>query len=172
MFFRLLLLFTLIPLVELYVLLALGRLVGLPWTLALVFATGILGAALARSQGVSTWRRLQEKIAAGQSPAESLIDGLLILVAGAVLLTPGLLTDIAGFALLVPITRRLVRKAVHKAVQARLVRVHAAGGPGVAGSATRGGAGPVIVVEDFRPAGGSEAGDPASNDPDAEQLRD
>ena len=112
MFVRLLLLFTIIPLVELFLLVKLGTVVGVGPTVALVIFTGILGAWLARQQGLGVLRRLSEDLAKGRLPAEALIDGLLIVVAGAVLLTPGLLTDALGFLLLVPRTRAAVRRIV------------------------------------------------------------
>ncbi|MEM8962111.1 MAG: FxsA family protein, partial [Acidobacteriota bacterium] len=93
MFFRLLLLFTLVPLIELAVLVWLGQWVGLLPTIALVFVTGVLGAYLARRQGLITWTRVRAAMARGELPGEALIDALLILIAGAVLLTPGLITD-------------------------------------------------------------------------------
>ena len=111
MFLRLLLLFTIVPLVELFLLVKLGTVVGVGPTVALVIFTGVLGAWLARQQGLGVLRRLSEDLAVGRLPAEALIDGLLILIAGAVLLTPGLLTDALGFFLLVPQSRAVVHKA-------------------------------------------------------------
>jgi len=112
MFVRLLLLFTIVPLVELYLLVKLGTVIGVGPTIAIVLLTGILGAWLARVQGLSVVHRLGADLAEGRLPTDALIDGLLILVAGAVLLTPGLLTDAMGFALLVPQGRAAVRKLV------------------------------------------------------------
>jgi len=112
MFLRLLLLFTIVPLLELFLLVKLGTVVGVGPTVALVIFTGVLGAWLARQQGLGVLRRLSEDLAVGRLPAVALIDGLLILIAGAVLLTPGLLTDALGFFLLVPQSRAVVRKAV------------------------------------------------------------
>jgi UPF0716 protein FxsA len=112
MFLRLLLLFTVVPLVELFLLVKLGTVVGVGPTIALVIFTGVLGAWLARQQGLGVLRRLRAELAAGRLPAGALIDGLLILVAGAVLLTPGLLTDALGFVLLVPPSRAVVRRMV------------------------------------------------------------
>lgn len=109
MFLRLLLLFTAVPLLELALLLEIGKLAGLPATLALVLGTGILGAWLAKREGLKTLTRVREEMAAGRLPAEALLDGLLILIAGAVLLTPGLLTDLTGFVLLIPASRRAIR---------------------------------------------------------------
>ena len=110
MFVRLLLLFTIVPLVELFLLVKLGTVAGVGPTVALVIFTGVLGAWLARQQGLGVLRRLGEDLAEGRLPADALVDGLLILIAGAVLLTPGLVTDALGFLLLVPRGRAVVRK--------------------------------------------------------------
>jgi UPF0716 protein FxsA len=110
MFLRLLLLFTVVPLLELFLLVKLGTVVGVGPTIALVIFTGVLGAWLARQQGIGVLRRLRAELEAGRLPAGALIDGLLILVAGAVLLTPGLLTDALGFVLLIPPSRAVVRR--------------------------------------------------------------
>jgi len=125
MFLRLLLLFTIVPLVELFLLVKLGTVVGVGPTVALVIFTGVLGAWLARQQGLGVLRRLSEDMAEGRLPAEALIDGLLILIAGAVLLTPGLLTDALGFLLLVPQSRAVV----HRAAVARFKRRFERNGP-------------------------------------------
>ena len=109
---RLSLLFVALPLAELAILVWVGRRMGLVPTVALVVVTGILGAALARWQGLATWRRFRAALDAGELPHREMVDGVLILVAGAVLLTPGLLTDIAGFLLLAPPVRRRVRERV------------------------------------------------------------
>jgi UPF0716 protein FxsA len=112
MFLRLLLLFTIVPLTELYLLVKLGTVIGVAPTVGLVILTGVLGAWLARVQGLGVVRRLRADLEQGRMPTEALLDGLLILVAGAVLLTPGLLTDAMGFFLLVPQGRAVVRKIV------------------------------------------------------------
>jgi UPF0716 protein FxsA len=119
MFLRLVLLFTVVPLVELFLLIQLGGLIGVWATVAIVVLTGVLGAHLTRLQGLRTVRRLREELASGSLPAATLVDGMLILAAGAVLLTPGLLTDAAGFFLLVPAGRALVRRQVMAAFQRR-----------------------------------------------------
>lgn len=79
-------------------------------TLILVVATGILGTWLARSQGIKTYYKIQQSLSAGRMPTDSLIDAALIFVAGALLLTPGILTDLFGFSLLFPVTRHLYRR--------------------------------------------------------------
>ncbi|MBD3386697.1 membrane protein FxsA [candidate division KSB1 bacterium] len=100
MFGKLLLLFVGLPLIELALLIKLGQLWGLWPTIGLVVLTGIVGASLARIQGFLVYTRIQNELAGGRVPAEELIDGLLILVGGVVLLTPGILTDLFGFAML------------------------------------------------------------------------
>jgi UPF0716 protein FxsA len=136
---RLALLFVLVPLAELALLVWIGRHVGLAPTVALVVVTGILGAALARRQGTATWRRFREALEAGRPPHRELVDGILVLLAGAVLLTPGLITDVAGFALLVPALRRRAAAWLTSVVTARFL-VRTAGVDG-RGGASRGRAG-------------------------------
>ncbi len=119
MFFRLLLLFTTVPLIELALLVVIDRHIGLAATLALVIVTAMIGAWLAKSQGLRTLARLNKELQEGRMPAEPLLDGLMIFVAGAVLLTPGLLTDLFGFFLLAPAGRGLVRRAVAKRMKQR-----------------------------------------------------
>ena len=109
MFARLLILFIAVPLVELALLIKLGSAIGLWPTVLIVIATGALGAALAKSQGTRTVWTIRREMAEGKPPGESLVNGLLILVGGVVLLTPGLLTDVLGFCLLVPVTRKWFR---------------------------------------------------------------
>ena len=112
MFVRLVLLFTVVPLVELYLLVKIGGLIGVWPTIALVLVTGVLGAALARQQGIGVFRRFDQALRGGEIPTEPLADGLLILVAAAVLLTPGLITDALGFFLLIPWSRAVARRAL------------------------------------------------------------
>ncbi len=112
MFLRLLLCFTVVPLVELFLLVKLGTVIGIGATVLIVICTGVLGAWLARWQGLGVLRRLTEDVNEGRLPADALIDGLLILIAGAVLLTPGLITDALGFLLLVPQGRAVVRRTL------------------------------------------------------------
>lgn len=118
---RLLALFVLLPLVELALLIQIGQWIGLVWTLGLVVGTGLLGATLARRQGLRAWVAIQTELRAGRMPARELLDGLLVLIGGIVLLTPGILTDLAGFALLVPATRaafkRSLRRRLERAVE-------------------------------------------------------
>lgn len=113
-FLRLAVLFILVPLLELYLLIKLGSHIGGPATIAIVVVTGLIGAGLARSQGLKVMGEVRGSLAAGEMPADAIVDGLLILVAGAVLLTPGLLTDALGFFLLIPRGRRAVRSVARR----------------------------------------------------------
>ena len=128
MLLRLFLLFTVIPITELYLLLQLGRFMGPLPTLALVLTTGALGAWLARGQGLAVLGELRTEFNAGRLPTNALIDGLLVLMAGAVLLTPGLLTDVAGFLLLLPPGRRQVRRFLVERFRRRFERPNPAEG--------------------------------------------
>lgn len=114
MFIKLLVLFIAIPVVEIYVLLAAGRLIGIWPTISLIFLTGIAGAYLARTQGMDTARRIQIALEHGEMPTEELLDGAMILAGGITLLTPGFCTDMLGFCLLVPYTRELIKTLVRK----------------------------------------------------------
>jgi UPF0716 protein FxsA len=116
---NLLLLFIVLPLAELALLLWLARLTSIGFTLALVIVTGAAGALLARSQGWRTLRRIRSELAAGRLPTESLVDALLIFVAGVLLLTPGVLTDAFGLLLLIPPCRRHYRRRLIHWLQSR-----------------------------------------------------
>ncbi|MCH7988153.1 MAG: FxsA family protein [Planctomycetes bacterium] len=107
---RLLLLFIVVPAVELSLLIEIGKRIGTMRTLALIVITGIVGASLAKWQGLNVLKRLREESAQGILPAESLLDGVFILVAGALLITPGVLTDIFGFLCLIPAFRRILKR--------------------------------------------------------------
>ncbi len=110
MFAILALLFVLLPLAELFLLLQMASHVGGLPTFALVIFTGVVGAWLAREEGFRTLTRINEEMAAGRMPTDSLLDAGMILVAGAMLVTPGIMTDCLGFSLLIPPCRRLYRK--------------------------------------------------------------
>ncbi len=119
MFGRLLLLFTLVPLVELYLLIKIGSMIGALPTVLIVIGTGVLGAYLARQQGFQIWMRIQREMQFGRFPAEEMLDGLLIFGAGIVLVTPGIITDLVGFLILFPFTRAYIREGIRK----RLMRM-------------------------------------------------
>lgn len=127
MFLRLLGLFIVVPAVELLLLIEIGRRIGLIPTVALIIFTGFLGAALARHQGLGVLRTIRKEMAAGQLPAGPLVDGVVLLLAAAVLMTPGVLTDVLGFLCLIPATRRVLKswlgRRLERAVRRGSVRV-------------------------------------------------
>jgi UPF0716 protein FxsA len=160
--FRLLLLFIALPAAELALLIEIGARVGTAATLGLIVVTGIVGASLARQQGLRVIGTLQQELTEGRLPATSLVDGLMILVASALLVTPGILTDAVGFAFLVPSFRRFARglllRRFERAVREQRVHVHfadtgfaATGDPGAPGSRE-----PIIDVTPERPKPGQE----------------
>ncbi|MBF0430859.1 MAG: FxsA family protein [Fibrobacteria bacterium] len=113
MFIRLFFLFITIPALELYLLLKIGSRIGFWPTIGVICLTAVLGASLARSQGLSVIQKLQTELSLGKLPGETMVEGLLILMAGIVLLTPGFLTDALGFAILFPPVRKwLIGKAL------------------------------------------------------------
>jgi len=109
MFIRLLAVFIVIPLIELIILIKVGSYIGLWPTILIVVLTGIVGASLARYQGFIIINKIRADVSSGRVPARELIDGLLVLIGGIVLLTPGFITDICGFILLIPFTRNLIK---------------------------------------------------------------
>ena len=119
MLLKLFLAFTLIPLVEIYLLIKLGQNFGAITSILLVIFTGILGAYLAKMEGLRTLFRLQETLREGVMPGEELLDALLIALAGLVLITPGFITDAVGFLLLVPFTRMLVKNWLKERLRAK-----------------------------------------------------
>jgi UPF0716 protein FxsA len=122
MFLRLAVLFTAVPIVELYILIKIGQLIGALPTIGIVLATGIAGAGLARQQGSRVWFEIQSQMQQGVFPADRLIDGLLLVVAGAVLITPGVITDVLGFLILIPFTRGFIRNWVKLRLQRMMDR--------------------------------------------------
>jgi len=117
---RLLILFLCIPLIELGLLILVSQHTGLPFTIALVLITGLLGASLSRSQGLKAWNSVQTELRSGRMPSDSLFDGLMILLAGAFLITPGILTDLVGFSLLTPPFRRILQRYLMKRIGVNL----------------------------------------------------
>ena len=106
MFRIFLILFITIPLVEIAILIKIGKIIGAGYTIALVIGTAFLGVSLLRIQGISTLAKVQANVNRGQLPATELIEGLILLISGALLLTPGFFTDTLGFLMLVPILRQ------------------------------------------------------------------
>ena len=110
MLLKLLMLFIAVPLVELALLLYLAELTDWRFTLGLVIVTGLVGTLLARREGFRTYRVIRQELAAGRLPGASMLDAVLIFCAGALLLTPGILTDAFGFTLLIPWFRAMYRR--------------------------------------------------------------
>lgn len=117
---RLFLLFTVVPIIELYLLISIGQVLGAGATIGIVFATGMLGAWLAKREGGRVLREWQQAVQRGLVPKEGLTSSLLVLVGGVLLVTPGVVTDLVGLALLVPFTRRHVAKILRERVQHKL----------------------------------------------------
>ena len=124
---KLLLLFILVPATELALLIEIGSRIGTINTLLLIVVTGVLGASLASRQGLAVLRQIQDETVRGQMPGSAIVDGVIILVAGIVLMTPGILTDILGFLCLIPATRSLIKgrlwQMIERAVHNNRARV-------------------------------------------------
>ena len=110
MFGRLLLLFVFLPMIELYLLIMLGARIGPMPTIGLIVLTGVIGATLARQQGLSTLAKIQNELRKGRAPTQELVEGAMIVVGGLFRLTPGILTDFFGFAMMIPGFRRSLAK--------------------------------------------------------------
>jgi len=120
MFFRLLLLFTLIPLIELYILIKVGGLIGALNTILIIIVTGITGAYLARTQGFIVIQKINLAMEQGRTPGRELLEGLFILIGGFTLLTPGFITDIMGLSMLLPFTRSFYIKIALRLIQNKI----------------------------------------------------
>jgi UPF0716 protein FxsA len=146
----LLLLFIVVPIVELYVILQVGQAIGALPTIAILIADSVLGSVLMRSQGRASWRRFNAALAEGRVPHREVLDGVLVIFGGALLLTPGFVTDIFGMVLLLPPTRAVLRGVLVRRLLPRMVVSGLAGirgapppdGPGPAGPARGPGRGP------------------------------
>jgi UPF0716 protein FxsA len=121
-------LFILVPIAELAIIIQVGQLLGLWWTLALLVADSVLGSLLMRSQGRAAWRRFTTALQAGRPPAREVADGVLIIFGGALLLTPGFISDVAGLLFLLPPTRAVIRRLFLRRALARIT-VSLAGSP-------------------------------------------
>jgi UPF0716 protein FxsA len=144
-------LFLAVPLVEIYLLIEVGQVIGAPLTILAVVGTALLGAGLVRYQGMVTLAELQGQLLRGELPARTLFEGGCLLVAGALLLTPGFFTDAVGFALLTPPLRRWVyRRLEHRLV----VRAGFGPGPDPRGDEH----GPTTLEGDYRRRSGGEDG--------------
>jgi UPF0716 protein FxsA len=115
----LVLIFIVLPVAEIYVIIKVGEAIGVLPTIALLILDGFLGAALLRSQGRAAWRRFNEAMAAGRVPAREVLDGAMVIVGGAFLITPGFISDVIGLLLLIPPSRALFRGLVTKVALGR-----------------------------------------------------
>lgn len=116
----LLILLVAVPLVELYVIIQVGQWIGALPTIAILIADSLIGSLLLRAQGRSAWRRFNLAVGEGRVPTREVLDGVLIVFGGALLITPGFLSDIAGILFLLPPTRSLVRRVMLRNVAARM----------------------------------------------------
>jgi UPF0716 protein FxsA len=121
MFFtKLLILFVIVPVTELYILIEVGKKIGSLTTIGVIILTGIIGAYLVKGQGFMILKKIQSDLNEGIVPGDSLIQGAIILVGGIFLLTPGFVTDIIGFIFLIPVSRRVVKKYLLKWLKGKI----------------------------------------------------
>ena len=120
MFFKLFLIFAVVPLIELGILIEIGSHIGVFNTITLVILTAVVGAYMVRQEGLGVLYRIQKNMNEGQFPADELINGAMILVAGALLLTPGVFTDIIGFLMVFPASRNFIRKFITKYLEKKI----------------------------------------------------
>ena len=121
-------LFVVVPMIELFLLIRLGQVVGPWWTILILLADAVLGSWLVKREGGRAWRALQDALASHRMPATELADGALILVGGTLLITPGFLSDIAGLFCILPFTRPMARVLLARVITRRLVVAAGAGG--------------------------------------------
>ena len=161
--------FIVVPLAELWLILTVGGEIGVLPTIGVLLADSILGAVLLRSQGRRAWVRFVDALRTARLPSREVADGILILLGGALLLTPGFLTDLVGLACLVPVTRPLLRRGLERVVRRRMAAGLAARGGPVTWAAPATGAprGPrarrgfdVEGTAEERPAGGAASSRP------------
>jgi UPF0716 protein FxsA len=131
--------FVVVPLVEIYVLIQVGQVIGAWWTVLLLVLDSLVGAWLIKREGTRAWKTLRTTLESGRMPARELADGALILIGGTLMLTPGFVTDFFGIVLILPFTRPLARRLLTGVVARRLlVRDARRPGPGSGGSVVRG----------------------------------
>ena len=121
MFFKLLILFISVPIIELFLLIEVGKKISWELTVLIIFITAIIGARLTKTQGSQTIRNVQSALRLGKIPHREVLDGLMILVAGAILLTPGFLTDFVGFCLLIPKLRSYLQKFLKNFLKNKMI---------------------------------------------------
>jgi UPF0716 protein FxsA len=139
--------FVIVPIVEIYVIIQVGQVIGAWWTIVLLIADSIFGSWLIRREGRRAWQALAETIRSGRMPAKELADGALILVGGTLMLSPGFVTDVAGIVLILPFTRPLARALLARYVTRRLLDGRRPGPRGPRGPGGSGPSGPVVRGE-------------------------
>lgn len=137
----LVLLFVVMPILEIYVVIQVGQAVGVGWTILLIIAAAVLGSWLIKHEGARTWTAMRETLGAGRMPTKELADGALILIGGTLMVAPGFVTDAFGVLFVLPVTRPLFRKVLAGAIGSRMTVVSPAGPFGGAGSGPRPGRG-------------------------------
>jgi UPF0716 protein FxsA len=118
----LLLLFIVVPTIEIFVLIQVGKVIGGWQTVFLILLTGVLGAYLAKKQGQAAWFRLQTELAMGRPPGNTILDGICILIGGILLLTPGFVTDVFGLVFLLPPTREPLKIIIKKWIEKQMTK--------------------------------------------------
>jgi UPF0716 protein FxsA len=120
MFIKLFILFTVVPIIELYFLIKVGGMIGAFNTIIIIIITATIGALLAKTQGFVVFRRITEALKEGRMPGAELLDGLLVFIGGFALLTPGFITDLIGISMLIPFTRKIYSAAALKIIRGRI----------------------------------------------------
>jgi UPF0716 protein FxsA len=124
LFFKLFILFALIPVIELAILIKVGSVIGVGYTILLVIGTAMIGAYLVRLEGLNIMLRFQKNMSEGIFPAEEIFEGAMVLVSGALLLTPGLVTDITGFLLVFPPSRKIIKGYLKSFIKGRIKTIN------------------------------------------------
>ncbi len=154
-----------VPLLEIFVLVQVGQVIGPWWTILLLIVAGVLGAWLIRREGGRAWRALNDALRSGRMPAREIADGAMILVGGTLMLAPGFVTDLFGALLILPVTRPVARRLLTRVVSRRLIGFSAVS-YGAGGTAKRPGSGDTVIqgeVVDDAP--GAPREDPRSDQP-------
>lgn len=110
-------LFIIVPIVELAIIIQVGQVVGTGWTIVALIVMSLVGAALVKREGLRAWRRVRKALAASRMPAEEVVDGALVLLGGALMLTPGFMTDAVGLAVVLPVSRGLINRGIRTRVR-------------------------------------------------------
>ncbi|MCG8569680.1 MAG: FxsA family protein [Spirochaetes bacterium] len=123
MFYKLFFLFALVPIAEIYLIIQVGQNIGLLYTIGIIVITALLGSYFARSQGFKIIGKIQNGLRQGQIPGREMVEGVLVLIGGVLLLTPGFITDLAGFSLIIPFSRKVYAVWLTKYFQQKVTHV-------------------------------------------------